>query len=345
MFFMRQEIYEQPDIIANLLSQEKKHIFDISKRISDRNPKFIIITARGTSDNAARYAKYLFGTHLGIQVALATPSLFTLYKKPVNMRDALVIGISQSGHSKGAVAVLSEAQRQGAATLAITNNPDSPLASKADHTIETHAGVEQSVPATKTYTSQLTAIAMLAAGLKKDQGMLAELEKVPVLIRTILDSEDTIKKIALAYRYAELCVVFGRGYNYATAFEIALKLKETCYLAAEPFSPADYQHGPIALMEEGLPTIMVAPGGAALETMIEFSKELKKHGASIFMISDNDRALSLAELSFELPAMPSEWVSPIPSIVPGQLLALNLVAAKGMNPDQPRHLNKVTLTE
>jgi len=345
MNYMRQEILQQPDIIANLLNNEKKRLFNIAQEVMKRNPKFMVIVARGTSDNAARYAKYLFGTHLGLQVALATPSVYTLYKKPVNMHDAVVVGISQSGQSEGAIAVLNEARKQGAPTIAITNNPQSLLASNADYVLETHAGPELSIPATKTYTSQLTVLAMLGAGFMNDSGMIAELKKVPELINKVIKAEENIRELALNYRYAEFCTVFGRGYNYATAFEISLKLKETCYLTAEPYSPADYQHGPIALMEEGSPTIIIAPSGASLDNMIRFTTLLLEHKASILMISDSQEALSIAELPCPLPPIPAEWISPIVAVVPGQLLALNLVTAKKLDPDKPRGLKKITRDE
>jgi glucosamine--fructose-6-phosphate aminotransferase (isomerizing) len=344
MSLMHREINQQPSVLQEMFVKEAGTVRRVVEELRKRDPRYVVIAARGSSDNAARYAKYLFGSQLGLQVALATPSLFTIYGRFPSLRDSLVIGISQSGRPEDIVAVLAEARQQGVPTVAITNSPESPLAAQADHVLETHAGVERSVPATKTYTSQLAMLSLWAANWLQDPDLLSDLMKVPETIQRVLDLEPMIKEAALRYQLAEHCVVLGRGYNYATAFEIALKLKETCYLAAEPYSPADFQHGPVALIKEGFPAVVVAPSGAAFSDLYDFASELGRQGASITMISDRAEALALADSPLELPSRTAEWISPLVTVIPGQLLALHLALARGHDPDRPRGLQKVTIT-
>jgi glucosamine--fructose-6-phosphate aminotransferase (isomerizing) len=344
MSLMRDEIYEQPSIIENLLKLEADRVRGIAAELRPRDLRFVVIAARGSSDNAARYGQYAFGSLLGLQVALATPSLFTLYNQPPRLRDALVIGVSQSGQSEDIVAVLAEGRRQGVPTLAITNSPDSPLAAQADYLIETHAGLERSVAATKTYTSELAALGLLVAAWMDKPGHFSDLETLPQIMRRALELEPALQAAAAKYQQAQHCIVLGRGYNYGTAFEIALKLKETCYLAAEPYSPADFLHGPVALIEAGFLAVMVAPSGAAFANLRQFAAGLKDRGASLLMISDQEEALRMADVPLLLPALPAEWVSPPVAIIPGQLLALHLSQARGIDPDRPRGLKKVTVT-
>ncbi|MEW6566683.1 MAG: SIS domain-containing protein [Chloroflexota bacterium] len=341
---MRDEILEQPAVIQALIDVEAERVRAMAASLSRLDLRYVVIAARGSSDNAARFGQYAFGSLLGLQVALATPSLFTLYNRPPQLRQALVIGISQSGQSEDIVAVLAEARRQGAASLAITNSPDSPLAAQAEYLIETHAGIERSLPATKTYTSQLAALGLLVAGWLDRPDLLDHLRSVPDMMQRALELEASLQQAANRYRAAEHCVVLGRGYNYGTAFEIALKLKETCYLAAEPYSPADFLHGPVALVESGFPAIVLAPSGATAASLTQFAADLKARGASVLMISDQAEASRLGDVALRLPTLEAEWVSPLVTIVPGQLFALHLAQARGLDPDRPRGLQKVTVT-
>lgn len=344
MSLMRDEILEQPSVLNALIRLEAKRVRSTAAALRRLDVRYVVIAARGSSDNAARFGQYAFGSLLGLQVALATPSLFTLYNRPPQLRQALVIGISQSGQSEDIVAVLAEARRQGVPSLAITNSPDSPLAGEADYLIETHAGVERSTPATKTYTSQLAALGLLVAGWLDAPALMEQLRAVPSLMQRALELETGLEEAAQRYRHAEHCVVLGRGYNYGTAFEIALKLKETCYLAAEPYSPADFLHGPVALVESGFPAIVVAPSGATAPSLTRFAEDLKERGASLLMISDLPEASHLADIPLLLPSLEAEWVSPLVTIIPGQLLSLHLAQARGLDPDRPRGLQKVTVT-
>lgn len=338
------EIRQQPATLRELLAEEIDPIREVVAELRQRDIRYVLMAARGTSDNAARYGKYLFGSQLGLQVALATPSLFTLYDLPPKLEGALVIGVSQSGQSEDIVSVLAEAQRQRAPTLAVTNHPDSPLASHADYIVNLHAGVEQAVAATKTYTAQLTALALLATVWLDVDDHLDQLHALPDKVALALELESDVVAAAGRYVEANHCVVLGRGYNYSTAFEIALKLKETSYLAAEPYSPADFLHGPIALLNPGYPAIIVAPSGVTFDHLTKFSHELREKGASLITISDRDEALEQAQVPLKIPAGVPEWLSPITAIVPGQLLAVHLSIARGIDPDSPRGLRKVTST-
>ena len=345
MSYLEQEILEQPEVLERLLEQERSTVEAVARAIRERAPRFVVLAARGSSDNAARYGQYLLGAVNGLPVALATPSLFTLYRRPPRLADALVVAVSQSGQSPDIVAVVEEGRRQGALTLAVTNDPASPLARAAGWVIPLQAGAERSVAATKTYTASLLALGMLSGALAGDEEMFAALRTVPGAIRQVVSSAPTVCRASERYRYMEACVVVSRGYNYATAYEIALKLKELTYVLAEPYSSADFQHGPVALVEKGFPVIAVVPEGAVTAEMVDFLRRLREREAELVVISAREEALSLAQTPLPLPVGIPEWVSPMVAVVPGQLFALGLTQARGLNPDQPRGLQKVTRTE
>ena len=338
------EIHQQPDVLTHLIEAERGTAEALAAAIRQRDITHVLIAARGTSDNAARYANYLLGIANGLPVGLATPSLYTIYGAPPRFRNALVLGISQSGKSPDIVAVLAEARRQGALTAAITNIPDSDLAQAAEHVIDLHAGEERSVAATKTYTAELAAIALLSVALSGDAGMAAALAAAPQAVALALAAEEQIARVAERYRYMASCIVIGRGYNYATAFELALKLKELTYTVVEPYSSADFQHGPMALIEPGFPVIVVAPSGKVLVEMQGFMQILQEREAEMIVISDDAATLALARIPLALPAGVPEWLSPLTSIVPGQLFAMHLAHARDFDPDRPRGLRKVTET-
>ncbi len=341
---LRDEILEQPAVVARLIERETGQVGEIAAAMRSRDIRYVLIAARGTSDNAARYGQYLLGAHNRLPVGLATPSLFSVYHEPPRLEGGLVIGISQSGQSPDIVAVLAEARRQGVPGLAITNDLKSPLAAEAEYVLPLHAGEEQAVAATKTYTAQLAALALLSCALAGDAGWLAALRQVPGALARILDGEQGIAGAVDRYRYMESCVVLGRGYNYATAFEIALKLKELNSLLAEPYSSADFMHGPIAVVGSGFPALVVAPSGKMFETMRQFSLGLKARGAELMVVSDRGELLAEAVTPLPLPEGVPEWLSPLVAVVPGQLFALHLTLVKGNDPDQPEGLRKVTRT-
>ena len=339
------EIYEQPAAVERLLAQEREAAARLARAIRDEGVSHVVIAARGTSDNAARYAKYVLGSMNGLTVALATPSLFSIYGRPPRFDGALVVGISQSGRSPDIVAVLAEARRQGALTAVISNTPDSELARLGDHVIELGAGEERSVAATKTYTTELAAIALLSATLAGGGRYMTELETAPETMKATLEMMyETIARIAPRYRYMQGCVVIGRGYNYATAFELALKMKELTYTIVEPYSSADFLHGPMALVAEEFPVIVIAPSGALLAQMGEFVDKLAEHRAETIVISDDETLLGKARIPLQLPQTSPEWISPMVTILPGQLLALHLANERGYQVDAPRSIRKVTET-
>jgi glucosamine--fructose-6-phosphate aminotransferase (isomerizing) len=340
--FLEQEIHSQPEVLARLLERESDRVGQIVARLPACD--YALIAARGTSDHAANYAKYAWAGLAGLPVALATPSMHTLYNTPPRMSGALVVGISQSGQSPDIVAVLEEGRRQGRPTLAITNDGASPLAAAADHVIELHAGQERSVAATKTYTAQLAVMALLAAAWSGRPERLAELRGVPEALSATLAGAADVMRRAERYRYMEQCVVIGRGYNYATALELALKLKELTYVQAVAYSSADFRHGPIATISEGLPAILIMPAGLALDDMLDLARDLQGRGAELLIASDDQGAQALATIQLPPAGGLPEWLSPLAAIVPGQVFALHLTLAKGYDPDRPRGLRKVTRT-
>jgi glutamine---fructose-6-phosphate transaminase (isomerizing) len=339
------EIIEQPERIKSLLESQKKTVEQIAAAIQKRDIQYVFLAARGTSDNAGRYANYLLGALNRLPLALATPSLFTYYKQPPTLKNALVIGISQSGQSPDIVSVLEEGKKQNCLTLAITNDAKSPLAKAADFLLDIRAGKEKAVAATKTYTNELMSIAMLSTALHGNKARWNELAEVPQWMSAVLNHDTLISQAAERYRYMDQTVVLGRGFNYSTAFEWALKLKELSYVKAEPYSSADFQHGPIAMMESGFPVMAVAPKGKVFESMLEMLKKLRKElSAELVVISNDKKALSLASLPLSIPAEVPEWLSPLICILPAQMFAYHLTQAKGYNTEQPRSIHKVTET-
>jgi glucosamine--fructose-6-phosphate aminotransferase (isomerizing) len=256
------------------------------------------------------------------------------------------LGVSQSGKSPDIVSVLKEGRKQGCLTLAITNEPKSPLANEADFVIDIHAGAEKAVAATKTYTAELLAMAMLSTALENDKKREDELLRVPDWAEMILSLSEHIKELAQRYLFMERCFVLGRGFNYSTAFEWSLKLKELTYVVAEPYSSADFQHGPIAMVERGFPVMAVAPGGAVFDSINSMLIELKQdRHAELLVISDQPSVLELAQSSIALPKGIPEWLTPLITIIPAQLFCYHLTQAKGYNTEVPRSIQKVTETQ
>ena len=342
---LRMEIFDQAGVLSRLLTGQMEQIEKIARQIKRLSPAYVFLAARGTSDNAGRYANYLWGSMNGLPVAFATPSLFTYYQRPPQLKGALVVGISQSGQSPDIVSVLQEGRRQGCPTLAITNEAGSPLAQTADFVIDIQAGVEKAVAATKTFTAELMSVAMLSVALNNDLPARQELSRVPGWVEQVLGMDEQIARLAERYRYMSQCVVIGRGYNYATAFEWSLKLKELTYVVADPYSPADFQHGPIAMVERGFPVMAVAHSGQIFEDIVGLLERLRHDlRAELLVISDHPQALGLAQSPLALPAGMPEWLSPLVAIVPAQLFAFHLTRIKGYDTEEPRLIHKVTET-
>jgi glucosamine--fructose-6-phosphate aminotransferase (isomerizing) len=339
---MRSELGESPAIVERLLDGASAQVAQIAAEVRRRGIDLAIIAARGTSDHAALYGQYVLGARNGIVVAPALPSLASVYGTPPRMGSALVIGISQSGRSPDVVAVVATARRQGALTVAITNDPSSELAEAAAHVVGLSAGEELAVAATKTYVAEVAILAMLSAALSDDRVSRDELRSIPATLQSAFAQENLIAGLARSWANVEQCFVLARGFNYATAREWALKLKEVAYLMADPYSSADFEHGPIALVGQGFPVLAVATSGPAFEGTATLLARLHDVGARLLILSD---AASLDDLGdvIRLAGVP-EWLSPLAAIVPAQLFAYHVARARGRDVEHPRNLSKVTLT-
>ncbi len=342
---LRDEILEQPAAAARLLAASDASFAPVRAMLARRRPRFAVIAARGSSDNAALYAQYLFGIRNRLAVALATPSAITLYGARPDYSDALVIAISQSGRSPDIVAVVDEARRQGAPTVVLTNDTSSPLANAADHAISLEAGPELATAATKTYTTELLAVALLSGALDSlSPAEQADIAGLPELMSAALTVEPEARAVADYHADRVRCVVLGRGYCYATAREWALKLQEMAQLLAVPYSTADFEHGPMALAERGFAVLAVAPSGPPLEAQRDVLERLRDdHGARVLVISDDEAARAI-DRGLALPPGVPGWLSPVVDILPGQLYAYHLTRARGLDPDRPRTISKVTET-
>jgi glutamine---fructose-6-phosphate transaminase (isomerizing) len=331
---MAAEIAEQPAVLAQLLAVQAEFAA-AAARVAAAKPRFVLIAARGTSDHAGLYAKYLAEVQMQLPAGLVSPSALTVYGARPDMSDVLFVAVSQSGRSPDLVDSLSVARARGALTLAVTNAIDSPLAQAAEVAVDVRAGAERAVAATKSYTAELLSLYLLFAGEHAAQ----EAEGLPeAAAQTLaLTPDDRLEQIAARFQYAERLVLTARGYSYATAREGALKLMETSYLSAMAFSGADLLHGPLAMIDRSVPVIAVTSsgrGGAAMEPVLERLAELEAH---VLRVGVPD-GLPLATEG--LP----EQLHPILEILPLQRLAWRLALDRGVDPDRPRGLSKVTQT-
>ena len=352
MSLMLREIRQQPAVLDRTLRRELRPIEQLKRRLEKQRPRLIVLAARGTSDNAAQFGRYLLEICTGIPVSLAAPSIITLYGASMDFRDVLVVAVSQSGESTDTNLVLERARERGAQTCGITNEPQSTLARLAEHVFLVRAGKERSLAATKTYTGQLLLLYLVAYALGAPVD-LDDLRRLPGWAEAALRTEQEIAGAAIRYRFMDHTVVVGRGLNYSNALEFALKLMETCYIVAERFSSADFLHGPIAIVEPSFPVFLFTPAGVTWPAMRQMSERLREIGADTMMITDraNVEAARAGSRRLCLPAkithdgpLPAEVYTPIPYIIPAQLLAACLAAEKGLNQDQPRSLTKVTRT-
>ncbi|MBX3276617.1 MAG: SIS domain-containing protein [Acidobacteria bacterium] len=343
MSLMLTEIAEQPRALERTIRREGRRIAQFAEKIRQQRLRLIVLVARGSSDNAAMFGRYLLEVETGIPVSLAAPSVHTLYRARLDLRDALVIGISQSGEGADINLVLENAKKCGALTLGITNEAGSAMTRIADETFLLHAGRERSVAATKTYTGQLMILHLLARALGRRRAVAA-IERIPELAAASLTLRPQIEEMVERYAYVDHCVVVGRGLNYANAYEFAIKLMETCYVVAERFSSADFLHGPIAMVERGFPAFLFAPPGPSLTGMKELLAKLNALGAETVVISSEAAALRSAHRAIRIPVRMPEVLTPIPYIIPAQMFAALLAEARGLSPDRPRSLQKVTHT-
>jgi glucosamine--fructose-6-phosphate aminotransferase (isomerizing) len=341
---MLREIHEQPEILEKLIGEELSNAESLCGLMRARGIEYVSIAARGTSDNAATFGKYLLEIAGGVVVSLAAPSVFTLYDSKFDLSKWVFLGISQSGESPDVIEVMRRARDMGALTAGITNVADSPISAAADFTLLCHAGDEKSVAATKTYMATLGVLYLMASLSARRPRMLDDLKSAAAAIRSVFDIEDRIAALVERYRYMDECMVIARGINQATCQEAALKLSETCYVVAKPYSGADFLHGPIATIDDGFPVFLFAPRGPGYSSLVELTERLKDLRAETVIISDEDEILSMATTPIKLPVHIDELYSPLVYIVVGQLFAQYLSLTKGYNPDHPRGLSKVTRT-
>jgi glucosamine--fructose-6-phosphate aminotransferase (isomerizing) len=343
---LRAEIAEAPAVVRGLVEREHETLEAIRVAARRRSLDYAVIAARGTSDHAATYAQYVLGSRNRLPVALAAPSLVSLYETPPRLDGALVVGISQSGASPDVVGVVEDGRRQGALTVAITNDPRSPLAAAAELVLDLATGPELAVAATKTYVAELAAIALLSLALDgvADADAARALRHLPDALDAALATEPAVERAAVARAALAECTVLGRGFQYATAREWALKLKEVAGVFADPYSAADFEHGPITLVGPGTPVLAVATGGRALESVVALLRRLAEAGADLLVASDVPDARSIGRDGLEVPSGVPEWLAPLVAIVPAQLFAYHLALARGVDPERPRNLRKVTLT-
>lgn len=342
---LRSEILEQPAAVRRLLDAAESDFAPIAAAISARRPRFAVIAARGSSDNAGIYAQYLLAVRNRLVVALAAPSTITLLGAQPDMSEAVVVGISQSGRSPDIIAVVDEAQRQGGLTIALTNDAESPLAAAAAHVVPLRAGPELATAATKTYTNELLAAALLSTALDPPSiDEQRDLASLPDVMTEALTVESAAREVAQGHADRRRAIVLGRGYSYATAREWALKLQELAQVAALPFSAADFEHGPLALAEPGLPVLAIGVSGAELNAQIALLRRLQaEHGARLLVVSDVGSARGLDE-GLALPPATPHWLAPLVEILPAQLYTYHLTIARGLDPERPRTISKVTRT-
>ena len=340
---MLEEIAQQPDALARTIAEERAKVESLGRTLRARGVELIVLVARGSSDNAALFGRYLLEITTGIPVALAAPSVQTLYGARLKLTHALVIGVSQSGEGEDINRVLEDARRVGACcTIGITNEPRSAMTKIVDETLLMHGGRERSVAATKTYTGQLLHFYMLAEALS--DGARLGYEAIPDHAARALELRAEIETLVERYVFMENCVVVGRGLVYANSFEMALKLMETCYVVAERFSSADFLHGPVAVVERHFPIFAFAPPGVTLAGVRELLARLKQLRADTLVFTSDDEAATLSTRALRLPSEINETLAVIPYIIPAQLFAALLADAKGLDPDAPRSLAKVTRT-
>lgn len=344
MNLMREEIGQQAAIVA-AMAADRDRFTTAATQARASQVQFVLYVARGTSDNAAVYGQYLATIAAGLPAGLAVPSAATVYGASIDLRNCLVIGISQSGETPDVAEYLRYARAAGAYTLAITNSEASRVADVAHSVLATQAGPERAIAATKTYTSQLAALALFWSAWTNDEGLGGAVHTlIPKAMDVALALEEPISKVAARLSHAERLLVSGRGFNYATALETALKVEETCYVPALAYSASDFRHGPMALLEPRYPVLLFATQGPALSGMTQLHQDVRARGAETIVVTDAESRFHDATVVLPLPPDVPEPLSPLVAVVAGQLLALRLSLARGLDPDRPRGLSKITRT-
>ncbi|MBE6896537.1 MAG: SIS domain-containing protein [Ruminococcaceae bacterium] len=343
---MKKEIFEEPAAMERCLKSNEATLNKLAETLQAANISNVVVAARGTSDHAGIYGKYIIESMLGIPVGLAACSTTTLYGAKLNFNNMLVIGISQSGAAADVLELIKNAKETGAITLTITNNLESPLAAAADFHLYCDAGLEESVAATKTFGTQMYLIAQFVARWAGKTDIIKKLEAVPKNLTQILLQDATIAQIATRYRFMEEAFILSRGINYPLALEATLKIQETNYVRAKAYPISDFHHGPFAMVSEGMPVFMYMSDGPVKEDSKAMIEKLQSVGADLFMVTDDDELLAQGDLGFKIPSADKEdMIASFYFAVFAQLFAANLAEVKGRNPDAPRGLKKVTITK
>lgn len=336
---MLAEIREQPAALDRMLSRHAAEIGEAVRALRHRQPPFVVFVARGTSHNAAIYGQYMIETFLRTPTGTAMPSVTTLYRRTPDWRSAAVIGISQSGRSVDVTEVLAEARRQGALTMAITNDPNSPMAGCSHHVLPLAAGPELSVAATKTFTSSLAVLAALVAGWGRVAALARALPRLPDAVASAIEREAVIRSLARRRARRDPWVVTTRGYMLGVGDEAALKLKETAYAAAESASAAALLHGPIAALDRRSTVLLLLPPGKSKAGLIDLRDRLRKRSVTTLTFAFDDDPGDVT-IHTGLP----EPLAPIVASPAVHLFAYYISVARGLNPDRPRGLTKITPT-
>lgn len=340
MSYMLQEIFEQPAVLAGIEKKNDAALTGLVAALRQTPPKHIVIAARGTSDHCGIYIKYLSEIILGLPVTLAAPSVHTVYSAAVHYESALVIGISQSGMAADALAVLEHANACGAITAAVTNNTESPLALTARYCLDCAAGPEKSLAATKTFTAEMYCLTLLIARWSGNE----ELKDVWRALPQTLARAGEIAELAKTFADMEQCFVLGRGLLYPVALEMALKLAETCYVNARGFAASDFWHGPIALITRHTPVFVLCGADEANGDMQAVAEQCARFGADVVLITDQEEQDGAPYPVRSLCAPSDRYAAPFHFTLFAQLFAAALAEAKGIDPDAPRNLKKVTIT-
>ena len=346
MSHMLDEIRQQPEIVRRIITEEFHHVETLAAEIKRRKIAYAYVAARGTSANAALYCKYMLEIQHGLPVALAAPSVFTLYGSlPRLEQNALVLGISQSGAAPDVLDVVKRARESGALTACVTNEPDSLLAQTAEYPLLIGAGEEIGVAATKTYTGSLAMLALLSTALDESHPeRLEHLRRAAEAMERTLAMEDVARQLVERYADMKGCIILGRGFNHCTANDLALKLTETCLIAAQSYSAAQFQHGAISQVAAGFPCLLFAPDGKAFAPMAALAEKMRAQSPALICFAHDAAFLAGSETALRIPAAVAEWVSPLVYIIAGQLFTYWLSLRKGLDPDNPRGLSKVTQT-
>ena len=345
MVQMWEEICEQSEVLKKCTDYNRETIASLVKELVTREVDMAFIAARGTSDHAGIYGKYIMEYYKGLPAALAAPSIVTIYQRKMTLKDKLVIGLSQSGRAEDVLEVIKCGNESGAITVSITNDLNSPLAREARYHLFCNTGLEKSVAATKTFITEMLLLALLVAEWSGDESLKQGLDELPGNISSIFEEKDNIISKVQRYRYMNECFVLARGINYPIAMEAALKIQETCYIHAHAYPTSDFHHGPFAMIEKDMPVMVYAPKGPSFKNTYEMMEKIKSLEAELIVVSNDSRALGMGNSSFRIPETCNDAISPFYNVVIAQMFACQLALAKGLNPDAPRGLHKITITK